>query len=775
MTYFLGMYPRTCDRGTSCNIKGTQEMSDQQGKKGDTGDVAQTDKNTRHLRDVEDDVEEASKEVNIVKESGESVENSDAEDGVDDFNMANITTDHEKDVEEVGDVEKVDQSEWNAEEEIREVKEDVDEEVGDDLNEVDGEVDKGLEDVEENVEGDLEKDEEHVDEDVEQLEKNVDEDLEELKESVYDEVEESKVDVDEAVVEDVDGKAEEKAKEEVKEKAEEEVKERAEEEADQCITGVEQDAGEEVKGVVEDDLESTGEDEEVRGEDRDVRESWRDGVKRGPGKYAEEGIDEDVEEEVEERPMKELPLKTGWAAKSTIEKPEEKGKSLGEHHHDLDPPETLKDPVFKTLTSDEPPNSGTYVGTSDKLEPLRQIELQTEPIQTEPMQPENTAIQAMPSSEDIKTLLSQIANFASANDALQGPRRTALGTRNFISYVLNPRGIHIDMDESKTESAFDHFKSIEPPQGSDVQKHYTDFKGLHSSTVWINPTSDVIQAIHNNYSEMHQSVPKALCEPEWVDDAVKYLLKSEPRRELQTKPSSPPRWLPVRMREESFRPQDGGVWEMPPVVHKDMPVDLSFNFNVQPDCSYWIWTGGFRPEICGKLTSLASVRFRRSLCPYLTVEVKRDNKGSSKGRQQIAAAASTALYNRWTLRARSLRMAGTPLSRERFSDVRHYGLLLAGVKYEVWCMRPHNQIGVSRYSTSAWSGCSMRRVHSGDLDTKTGITDYINWINEIHCWGNTRHSSSCVSDIEARLIPEGKALTNTFAQLTLTTMDDLGI
>lgn len=116
-----------------------------------------------------------------------------------------------------------------------------------------------------------------------------------------------------------------------------------------------------------------------------------------------------------------------------------------------------------------------------------------------------------------------------------------------------------------------------------------------------------------------------------------------------------------------------------------------------------------------------------------------------------------------------------PLSRERFSEVRHYGLLLAGVRYEIWCLRPHNIAATSCYSTNSWTGCNMQKIHSGDLDTNAGIMDYINWINEIHCWGNTRHSVGCARDIENRLLPKGKALANDLAPLALVKKDDLRV
>lgn len=512
-----------------------------------------------------------------------------------------------------------------------------------------------------------------------------------------------------------------------------------------------EDAG---RGIKEDEEDEEGDEEEDGDEEKDVKEDAKENLRGRDQVFTEE----------EFGGIKERHNKRSLSRTIIDENTVNKGKNLHVRHSNL---ARITDENNTASEIRKFQNTETTVADFRRERPSME-EAQMEPVQNVLSLSENTAIQSTPAREDIKRILSQIAS-----SALHRPRRTALGTRNFMAYVLNPRGIHIDTDGIKTESAFEHFKSVEPPGESNVYNHYRKLTGSRSSTVWINPTTETIRAIHENYSEMHHSVPNAPCEPEWVDDAVKFLLKSEPRRELQPKPSNTPEWLPVRMREESFRPQEGGAWEIPPVVHKDMPVDPTFNFNVHPDCSYWIWSGGLRPEINGKLTSLASVRFRRSLCPYLTIEVKRDNKQNSKGRQQIAAAASTALYNRWRLKESYLRASGMPLSRERFSEVRHYGLLLAGVRYEIWCLRPHNIADTSCYSTNSWTGCNMQKIHSGDLDTNAGIMDYINWINEIHCWGNTRHSVGCARDIENRLLPKGKALANDLAPLALVKKDNL--
>lgn len=366
---------------------------------------------------------------------------------------------------------------------------------------------------------------------------------------------------------------------------------------------------------------------------------------------------------------------------------------------------------------------------------LSDLVIQVPPTSSNTAHPYSARMLASPTTEAAS------ANLA-ADDSLHRDKTKTLGTKKFVTHVLHPRGVDIvDIDTSATTTPFEHFSSMAPPVGCNIHRHYTrQAKDLRSSTVWITPTGRTVQSIRDNYAEMQQSVPRVLVEAEWVDDAVRLLLKREPRMIVSGRSSGGRRWLPMRMREESFRPDD--LWEMPPIVRRDAPVDKNFVFNVRPDCSYWIWTGGFGPGLTvDDLAAVTSVRHRRALCPYLTVEVKkeRSSKAATMGRQQLAASAAVALFNRCRLRERTqggVHSAGSKL----FKGLRHYGLLLAGVHYEFWCFQPHS-------SAHSWSGCSMRRICAGELDNDAGVRNYINWINETHKWGNTIHSNGCASDI----------------------------
>lgn len=47
----------------------------------------------------------------------------------------------------------------------------------------------------------------------------------------------------------------------------------------------------------------------------------------------------------------------------------------------------------------------------------------------------------------------------------------------------------------------------------------------------------------------------------------------------------------------------------------------------------------------------------------------------------------------------------------------------------------------------AWRGCEMAYLTGGRLTGREDVGQLVDWINEIHCWGNTAYATACVNDV----------------------------
>ena len=182
-------------------------------------------------------------------------------------------------------------------------------------------------------------------------------------------------------------------------------------------------------------------------------------------------------------------------------------------------------------------------------------------------------------------------------------------------------------------------------------------------------------------------------------------------------------------------------WEQPPVLDRTVP-HKPYNFDIRPDCSYWVSLQAFNPVYRKTVGEYVSVRKDRILCPYLTIEFKKDDSTLRKARNQVAVASALALYNRWKLKKDRLDAVKKPWSERHEKVLKHYGLIFTGGNYEFWCIEP------TLDSQGSWIGCRMYRLTQNDCESCEGVGLFVNWVNEIHRWGLTVHGPSCERDIK---------------------------
>ena len=192
----------------------------------------------------------------------------------------------------------------------------------------------------------------------------------------------------------------------------------------------------------------------------------------------------------------------------------------------------------------------------------------------------------------------------------------------------------------------------------------------------------------------------------------------------------------------------GGTSELSRVRNPPAYLILSseYSFDVRPDCSYWLSLRAFNLEYQSYVHQLIHTIHNEFISPYLTIEFKRDLEAEVVVKNQVAAASSLALYNRFRLREQRLELTKDTWTKEDLiMDIKHYGLTMQGSQYGIWCITP------TVSEVDRWAGCEMKLVGYGHCGNPHDVRGFINWINEIHYWGLTVHGPGCQDDAKYML------------------------
>jgi hypothetical protein len=308
---------------------------------------------------------------------------------------------------------------------------------------------------------------------------------------------------------------------------------------------------------------------------------------------------------------------------------------------------------------------------------------------------------------------------------------------DFRDEVLEPRGIVIDGSTFSLPDPFAHFGTQHT-----YKTRYRELAGLEGLHIWLEGDSSMFQEISEEY---HCMVQNNLCEAEFATYGKEKLFKGEPRR-LEIPEVR--QWRTERMIELVAKPSSREKWAAPPVLLADAH-SRAYQFDIRPDCSYWLSLRAFNQDWRDRVEEHALVMYDRVTCPYFTVEFKRDDSGDIAAENQVAAAGALALYNRYLLRAVSLRHLNLPWGEHDADDIRHYGATFGGSKYALWCLQPVLS------ETGEWRGCNMSRIFRSQCHTVHGVKSFALWSNEIHAWGLQIHGPACMRDIKNSLRSTG--------------------
>jgi hypothetical protein len=330
----------------------------------------------------------------------------------------------------------------------------------------------------------------------------------------------------------------------------------------------------------------------------------------------------------------------------------------------------------------------------------------------------------------------------STHKKLATPRDTS-----FRQDVLIPRGVTIDATSRSKPNASFHFR----PDEGDI--NYKAMSGLEDVSIWLDTGRDFQEKIYRRYRYM---VARSMCEAQFAAYAKENLLRGEPCGEDNYEVAPEDRkWRVERLLEPVTKPAPDTSWQPPPLLgdHENTPYK-DYVFDIRPDCSYWLSLEAFNQEYRAHVEEYVKVMYEDFTCPYFTVEFKKDGLEQTVAENQVAAAGTLALYNRYRLKAMRVSLRDKPQwGPNDLRDLEHYGLTFIGSQYTVWQLLPTLEDG-------QWKGCTMRRIFQSRCNFKEGVRPLIHWLNEIHFWGLRKYGPACERDIKKCLGSEGHRVSS---------------
>ena len=322
---------------------------------------------------------------------------------------------------------------------------------------------------------------------------------------------------------------------------------------------------------------------------------------------------------------------------------------------------------------------------------------------------------------------------------------------DFAKRVLEPRSIKILDTYQFLDTPYGHF-GIEVPETRHVAA-IDPTKKLPESSIWIDASDTFVKRVAKRYTDM---LSRNLCKAEFATFAKENLLKRDDF--VDDKETDIREWRAERLVELVAKPEPKHTWAAPPIIEGLESANLSssseYSFDVRPDCSYWLGLKAFNPEHQSEVHRLIPTIHREFISPYFTIEFKRDLDAEVVVKNQVAAASSLALYNRFRLREKRPSVMQKPWTKEDLiMDIKHYGLTMQRSHTEIWCITP------TLSEVDRWAGCEMKLIGSGYCNKSYNVRRFIDWINEIHYWGLTVHGPSCQNDAKYILSKKCKGFT----------------
>ena len=317
----------------------------------------------------------------------------------------------------------------------------------------------------------------------------------------------------------------------------------------------------------------------------------------------------------------------------------------------------------------------------------------------------------------------------------------------FDRRVLMPRNIIMAEMETSMVQANLHFKT-EKPDGF-RRDYYIQKRKAVNTSIWLEADEKFVTDVVREYRCIQA---EDMSEAEFATWGKTHLFKNEPRALTMTEQRC---WKPERMLELVAKPSEKKIdnnWHPPPLVG-DFPLGTDtawheYAFDLRADCCYWLSLQAFNPAYMTQVGNHTYVVKKRITLPYMTIEFKKDDSDDFVAENQVAAASSVAMYNRFRLKEKALRVSGMQWTSQKLHSIQHYCITMKGSTFAIWLGTP---IVTENFR---WDGCRLNRIFKGDLINAEGVRDLVDWVNEIHCWALTVYGPRAEHDIKVCIDPK---------------------
>jgi len=346
-------------------------------------------------------------------------------------------------------------------------------------------------------------------------------------------------------------------------------------------------------------------------------------------------------------------------------------------------------------------------------------------------------------AEKDTTRSSTTATTLRASSKQQGVKNATVRDSDFEQNQLKPRGIEIlrkwDPTLNASTGPYAHFASKEPPDLGESCAFYKQvvmdsLEGTVDRTVddsiFRRMDAGFVQSVHLGYASLAML---GLPEPEVKIFAFQKLFIGPHALILK---NTERQLCAIRTVEWSIKADPIKEWYAPPILSRSLP-PKPFGFDIYPDTQFWLCDTVLNSRYRPLARQVVWVNDMGTFCPYLSIEFKAKLDDTRTVQNQVAAAGSISLYNRYLLK----RHANVHPTEEQWKSVRHYGLTIEKANWTVWHIEP-------KLTDDIWCGCKVQRLADGTCLKEADTLMLISWINEIHRWGLCQYALDCEDDIK---------------------------